>query len=86
MSKEEAVTTSARLTPSTLKEGSESDLLTSEEYARYRRCSLRTVERERETGCGCPFVRLGGRVLYRGADIHRFIEQHLRGLKREAAE
>ena len=59
------------------------DLLTTAEY---RRCSPRTVERERETGCGCPFVRLGGRVLYRRADIERYIEQQVRGLKREAAE
>jgi hypothetical protein len=31
-------------------------------------------------------VRLGGRILYRRADIHRHIEQHVRGLKQEAAE
>jgi hypothetical protein len=57
------------------------DLLTTAEYAEYRRCSPRTVERERETGRGCPYVRLGGRVLYRRADIYRHIEQNVRGLK-----
>jgi Helix-turn-helix domain len=57
------------------------DLLTTAEYAEYRRCSPRTVERERETGRGCPYVRLGGRVLYRRADIYRYIEQNVRGLK-----
>ena len=64
---------------------SEADLLTSAEYAHYRRCSLRTVERERETGEGCSYVRLGGRVLYRRADIQRYIEQHIRHLERGAA-
>jgi hypothetical protein len=79
MSKKEALTSSAALAPVTLEGGSESDLLTSAEYAHYRRCSLRTVERERETGGGCPYVRLGGRVLYRRADIQRYIEEHVRG-------
>jgi hypothetical protein len=64
----------------------EADLLTSAEYAHYRRSSLRTVERERETGKGCPYVRLGGRVLYRRADVERYIAGHVRGLGRDAAE
>jgi hypothetical protein len=57
----------------------ESDLLTPQEYARYRRCSLRTLDRERADGRGCPYVRLGARVLYRRADIERYVEAHVRG-------
>jgi hypothetical protein len=64
----------------------EADLMTAAEFARYRRCSLRTLDRERATGCGCPYVRLGARVLYRRADVERYIEQHVRGLRPEAAE
>jgi Helix-turn-helix domain len=59
----------------------DNDLLTTAEYAEYRRCSPRTVERERETGKGCPYVRLGARVLYRRTDIQRYVEQNVRGLE-----
>ena len=62
------------------------DLMTTAEFAKYRRCSLRTLDRERATGCGCPYVRLGGRILYRRPDAERYIEQNVRGLKRGAAE
>jgi hypothetical protein len=65
---------------------SEADLMTAVEFAKYRRCSLRTLDRERATGCGCPYVRLGARVLYRRADVDRYIEQNVRGLKREGVE
>jgi hypothetical protein len=63
-----------------------SDFLTTQEYADYRRCSARTVERERETGCGCPYIQLGGRILYRRRDVEHYIEQNVRGLKQGAAE
>ena len=62
----------------------ETDFLTPREYARYRRCSVRTLDRERAEGRGCPYVRLGRRILYRRADIERHMEAHLRGA-REAA-
>lgn len=51
-------------------------LLTQREYARYRRCSVRTIERERAVGTGCPYVRIGARILYRLADVDRFIDAH----------
>jgi len=54
-------------------------LLTQREYAHYRRCSIRTIERERAVGIGCPYVRLGARILYRLADIDRFVDAHLIG-------
>jgi len=55
------------------------ELITAAEFARLRRCSLRTLDRERATGRGCRYVRLGARVLYRRTDIERYIEQHVRG-------
>jgi hypothetical protein len=51
-------------------------LLTQREYARYRRCSVRTIERERAVGTGCPYVRIGARILYRLADVDRFVDAH----------
>jgi hypothetical protein len=57
----------------------EPELRTPQEYARYRRCSIRTLDRERAEGRGCPFVKIGGRVLYRRSDIERFIEANVRG-------
>lgn len=54
-------------------------LLTQREYAEYRRCSIRTIERERAVGAGCPYVRIGVRILYRPADIDRFVNAHTIG-------
>jgi hypothetical protein len=53
-------------------------LLTPKECAVYRRCSVRKLDRERAEGRGCPYVRIDGRILYRRADVDRFIESHLR--------
>ena len=50
------------------------ELLTRDEYARLRRCSLSTLDRERANHSGCPYVRLGGRLFYRRSDIDHFIE------------
>jgi hypothetical protein len=55
------------------------DFLTQREYALLRRCSERTVERERATGTGCPYVKIGRAVRYRRGDIIEFIERHVRG-------
>jgi hypothetical protein len=54
------------------------ELLTAAEYARLRRCSLRTLDRERANRSGCPYVRLGGRIFYRLSDIERYIEMLVR--------
>jgi len=59
-------------------------LLTACETARYLRCSLRTLDRERADGRGCPFVRIGGRIRYRRADVEAFVKAHLRGNASEA--
>jgi predicted DNA-binding transcriptional regulator AlpA len=62
----------------------DTDLLTPQEYAKFRRCSVRTLDRERAERRGPPFVRLGARVLYRRSDIDRHIEASLRGGQSEA--
>jgi len=53
-------------------------LLTAGETARLLRCSLRTLDRERADGRGCPFVRIGGRIRYRRADVEAFVAAHVR--------
>lgn len=53
-------------------------LLTALETASLLRCSLRTLDRERADGRGCPFVRIGGRIRYRRADVEDFIAAHVR--------
>jgi hypothetical protein len=56
----------------------QTDLLTARECADYRRCSIRTLDRERETGLGCPYVRIGRRIFYRRGDVEQFIAKHIR--------
>jgi hypothetical protein len=58
---------------------SDIELLTPAEFARLRRCSLRTLDRERATGSGCLYVQLGARIFYRRTDIERHIETNVRG-------
>jgi hypothetical protein len=64
-----------------------SEFLTPAEFAHLRRCSLRTLDRQRAAGCGCRYVRLGTRILYRRADVERYIEAHMRdhGTQEEGA-
>jgi hypothetical protein len=57
----------------------QTDLLTARECADYWRCSLRTLDRERELGNGCPYVRIGGRIYYRRGDVDQFIAAHVCG-------
>lgn len=61
-------------------------LLTPREYARIRRCSERTIERERTSGRGCRYIKIGRGVRYRRGDILDFIDQHARQSTSEAAE
>ncbi len=49
------------------------------ETAQYLRCSLRTLDRERAEGRGIPYVRIGGRIRYRRADVEAFVAAHVRG-------
>jgi len=61
------------------------DLLIQREYARIRRCSERTIERERSAGTGCPYVKIGRAVRYRRGDIKAYIEGHVRRSTSEPA-
>lgn len=47
-------------------------LYTQQEYADRRQCSLKTLERERAAGTGCPYVLIGRRVYFREQDIEAF--------------
>jgi predicted DNA-binding transcriptional regulator AlpA len=53
-------------------------LLRQPEYAEIRRCSERTIERERASGSGCKFIKIGRAVRYRRSDIIEFINRHAR--------
>jgi hypothetical protein len=53
-------------------------LLTQREYANLRRCSERTIERERGSGGGCRYIKIGRAVRYKRADALDFIERHAR--------
>ena len=61
------------------------ELFTQAEYARFRRCSTKTLERERVAGTGCPYIRVGGRVLYRRGDIEAFLAARVRRSTSEPA-
>jgi hypothetical protein len=61
------------------------ELLTTAEYARERKSSERTIERERTSGTGCKFVKIGRSVRYRRRDILDFIARHVRGSTSELA-
>src|SRR4051812_44909484 len=60
-------------------------LLTQGEYAEIRRCSERTIERERSSGTGCCYVKLGRSVRYRRRDVIDFIERNPRNSTSERA-
>jgi hypothetical protein len=53
-------------------------LYTPSEYAAWRRCSQKTLERERIAGTGCPYVLIGRRVFYREEDIEAFLAGRVR--------
>jgi hypothetical protein len=54
-------------------------LWSSKEYAAATGRSERTVERERERGDGCPYLRLGRLIFYRPEDVENYIAANLRG-------
>jgi hypothetical protein len=60
-------------------------LYTPQEYAAWRRCSLKTLERERAAGTGCPYALLGRRVYYREQDIEAFLADQVRHSTSEPA-
>lgn len=54
-------------------------LLTASELAEIIRRSEVSLRRDRAAGTGIPYVRVGGRVLYRPEIVSRWIEQHTEG-------
>ena len=61
-------------------------LLKQREYANFRRCSERTIERERASGTGCRYIKIGRGVRYKRADILDFIERRARQSTSEPGE
>ena len=61
-------------------------LLTSRQRAEMEQRSVRTFERERERGNGCPYVQLGRRIYYRPEDVEKFIAAHVCGGERSPAD
>lgn len=60
-------------------------LLLPQEYADLRRCSLKTLERERASGMGCPYVVIGRRIYYRPDDVEAFHASRVRRSTSEVA-
>jgi hypothetical protein len=60
-------------------------LYTPQEYAAWRNCSLKTLERERTAGTGCPYVPIGRRIYYREEDIEAFLAARVRRSTSEPA-
>jgi hypothetical protein len=56
-----------------------SDLFTPQELALRWRKSMRTLDRWRSQRCGPTWFRLGGRILYRLADVEAFEKAHRQG-------
>jgi len=50
------------------------DLLSSTELARLLGVSVRKLERDRQDGTGVPYIKLGRRVVYSGADVEAYLE------------
>lgn len=62
------------------------ELLTGQEYARVRRCSVRTIERERGMGGDCRYIKIGRAVRYKRRDVLDFIERNARHSTSEPAQ
>lgn len=62
----------------------ENDLLTTSEVAALTRAPISTIRYWRHVGWGPPSFRLGRRVLYRQADVDRWLEE-VRAAQRPAS-
>ena len=52
------------------------ELLTERDLAVLTRKSVRTLQGARSRGDGVPYVKIGGHVRYRMADIQRYLDDH----------
>ena len=55
------------------------ELLNEKEVQKEYGLNARTLQRERSLGTGIPYVKMGRRVLYKRADLDKFIEKHTVG-------
>ena len=49
------------------------EVKTEAEYAEWRGCSVRTIQRERSKRIGPPFIKLGSKIYYRVAAIEKWL-------------
>jgi hypothetical protein len=49
------------------------EVKTEAEYAEWRGCSVRTIQRERSRRIGPPFIKLGSKIYYRVAAIEKWL-------------
>jgi hypothetical protein len=57
-------------------------LWTTKDRAEIEHRSVRSIERERERGDGCPYVQLGRLIFYRPEDVEKYHTANLRGAER----
>ncbi len=55
------------------------DNLSTAEAAKMLGVSTATLESHRHRGIGLPYCRLGGRVIYRRADVEQYLARHTEG-------
>jgi hypothetical protein len=68
------LTTDVRIPSSVL--SADDVLLDTGEYAEMVGISAGTAANQRSAGTGCPYIKLGGRVLYRLSDLRDFLAQN----------
>jgi len=49
------------------------DVKTERQYAEWRGCSVRTIQRERSQRVGPPYVRLGRKIVYRVEALEQWL-------------
>lgn len=49
------------------------NLISEHEFAELRGCSVRTVFRERRSGNGAPYIKLGSKIFYREEAIQQWL-------------
>ena len=54
------------------------EIMTPDEWAARIKCSPKSLEKQRQHGSGCPYVKLGRLVRYRKADTERYLQQRTR--------
>ena len=55
----------------------EEEYLTPPESAKLRKCSMRTLEGERQRGDGPPYIKVRSQILYPSDELHDWLKAHL---------